>query len=204
MTVFNRRGRRVAMAVAAAVLGSAALAGCGGSTTPVNSGYHASADDVDSYIAEASGRFNLPETWIREIMRVESGGQQYLHGRPITSSAGAMGLMQVMPATYEELRRRHDLGPDPYNPRDNILAGTAYLREMYDLFGSPGFLAAYNAGPGRYTQFVAEGRPLPMETQRYVDLIYPRISGHVPTGEVYARTEVPSATQRPIRLTRAN
>ncbi|MCA8932063.1 MAG: lytic transglycosylase domain-containing protein [Rhodospirillaceae bacterium] len=192
------------MAVAAAILGAGALAGCGGSSPPINSGYQVSAEDIDDYIAEASDRFNLPEPWIREIMRVESGGQQYLNGRPITSSAGAMGLMQVMPATYEELRRRHDLGSDPYDPRNNILAGTAYLREMYDLFGSPGFLAAYNAGPGRYAQFVAEGRPLPMETQRYVDLIYPRIAGHVPDGEVYARTEVPSATHRPIRLTRAD
>ena len=132
--------------MAFSIVCAGALAGCGGSSPPINSGYQVSAEDIDDYIAEASDRFNLPEPWIREIMRVESGGQQYLNGRPITSSAGAMGLMQVMPATYEELRRRHDLGSDPYDPRNNILAGTAYLREMYDLFGSPGFLAAYNAG----------------------------------------------------------
>ncbi|MCC5967787.1 MAG: transglycosylase SLT domain-containing protein, partial [Natronohydrobacter sp.] len=63
------------------------------------------------------------------------------------SHAGAMGLMQVMPGTWAELRAAHQLVDDPFDPRDNILAGAAYLRQMYDRFGSPGFLAAYNAGP---------------------------------------------------------
>ena len=72
-----------------------------------------------------------------------------------------MGLMQIMPKTYAELRARHRLGPDAYDPRDNILAGAAYLREMLDRYGSPGFLAAYNAGPLRYDQHLATGRPLP-------------------------------------------
>ena len=70
-----------------------------------------------------------------------------------------MGLMQIMPDTWTELRTRHRLGRDPYDPRDNILAGAAYLREMHDRYGSPGFLAAYNAGPGRYEDYLA-GRPL--------------------------------------------
>ena len=85
-----------------------------------------------------------------------------------TSRAGAMGLMQVMPATYAELRRRHGLGADPYDPRDNILAGAAYLRELHDRFGLEGMLPAYNAGPGRYLQHRDEGRPLPLETRDYV------------------------------------
>jgi hypothetical protein len=86
-----------------------------------------------------------------------------------------MGLMQIMPATWAELRARYDLGADPYDPRDNILAGAAYLREMHDRFGSPGFLAAYQAGPRRYDEHLLEGRPLPRETRDYVAALAPII-----------------------------
>jgi hypothetical protein len=79
-----------------------------------------------------------------------------------------MGLMQVMPRTYEELRRRHGLGADPHDPRDNILAGTAYLREMWACFGMPGAFAAYHAGPARLGEYLTSGRPLPVETRRYL------------------------------------
>ena len=91
-----------------------------------------------------------------------------------------MGLMQVMPGTWAELRAAHGLGSDPFDPRDNILAGTAYLRAMYDRFGSPGFLAAYNAGPGRYAEHLATGRPLPRETRDYVATLAPIITGQAP------------------------
>ena len=120
------------------------------------------------FIAEASQRFGVPEPWIREVMRVESGGRATLNGRPIVSRAGAIGLMQVMPRTYAELRRRHGLGGDPQDPRDNILAGTAYLREMWACFGVPGVFAAYHAGPARVADHLASGRPLPAETRRYL------------------------------------
>ena len=53
-----------------------------------------------------------------------------------------MGLMQIMPKTWTELRARYGLGADPYDPHDNILAGAAYIRELHDRYGSPGFLAA--------------------------------------------------------------
>ncbi len=78
-----------------------------------------------------------------------------------------MGLMQIMPGTWAELRERYNLGNDPYDPRDNILAGTAYLRELLDRYGSPGVFAAYNAGPARYEEHLAGGS-LPDETQAYV------------------------------------
>lgn len=57
--------------------------------------------------------------------------------------------MQFMPAAWREPRARYGLGADPCDPRDNILAGATYLPEMHYRFGSPGFLAAYNAGPYR-------------------------------------------------------
>ena len=119
-------------------------------------------------IAEASARFAVPVAWIERVMRAESGGHTMLGGRPITSHAGAMGLMQLMPATWTAMRAAHGLGGNPHDPHDNILAGTAYLRAMYDRFGYPGLFAAYNAGPGRYAAHLASGRVLPGETRAYL------------------------------------
>jgi hypothetical protein len=132
-------------------------------------------DPWGPYIKEASKRFDVPDKWIREVMRQESGGKLYHNGTLVTSGAGAMGLMQVMPGTYDELRERYDLGPDPFDPHENILAGTAYLREMYDIYGSPGFLAAYNAGPNRLDDYLSNNRTLPDETRKYVASIGPRL-----------------------------
>ncbi len=143
-----------------------------------------------AYIAEAAQRFGVPEAWIRAVMRVESAGDV----RAI-SSAGAMGLMQVMPATWAELRVRHRLGGNPYEPRDNILAGAAYLREMHDRYGSPGFLAAYNAGPGRYEEYLA-GRPLPAETRAYVATLAPIVGGGELAGPVVVAAADPLAWTR--------
>ncbi len=137
-------------------------------------------------IAAASRRFGIPENWINAVMRVESDGHLTMNGRPIRSSAGAMGLMQVMPQTYAELRIRYDLGANPYAPRDNIMAGAAYLREMFDRFGAPWFLAAYNAGPARLEQRLLTGRALPVQTQRYLAAVVPRINRSTETPQVSA------------------
>ena len=151
-----------------------------------------------SYIDEAARRFRIPAAWIRVVMRAESAGDV----RAI-SSAGAMGLMQIMPDTWAELRVRHRLGRDPYDPRDNILAGAAYLREMYDRYGSPGFLAAYNAGPGRYEEYLA-GRPLPAETRAYVAALLPIFGGGDLPGAVTVAAADPRAwTRAPLFITRA-
>ena len=120
------------------------------------------------HIADASRRFDIPEVWIRRVMSAESGGRTILNGRPIRSHAGAMGLMQLMPGTWRAMRAAYGLGTDPHDPRDNILAGTAYLRMMYDRFGYPGLFAAYNAGPGAYGAYLAGARRLPAETVAYV------------------------------------
>src|SRR3546814_7797521 len=125
--------------------------------------------DGRSYTAEAWARFGGPVEWIEAVMQAESGGQTRLRGRPIRSSAGAMGLMQLMPGTWADMRARLGLGYDPDDPRDNILAGTFYLRLMYEQFGYPGLFAAYNAGPGRYAQHLAGRRALPDETVRSLD-----------------------------------
>jgi soluble lytic murein transglycosylase-like protein len=118
---------------------------------------------IDIWIAEAAHRFDISPAWIRRVMRLESAFQPQA-----VSRAGAMGLMQIMPGTYAELRARYGLGADPFHPHDNILAGAAYLRELYDRYGASGFLAAYNAGPGRYEQHLIDGKPLPAETRAYV------------------------------------
>jgi hypothetical protein len=132
-------------------------------------------------VIEASRRFDVPDRWIREVMRVESGGYQFrANGALTTSPVGAMGLMQLMPETYDEVRARYNLGDDAFDPHNNILAGAAYIRQMYDNFGSPGFLAAYNAGPARLEDYLTHNRPLPDETRRYVYMIGSRISGSFP------------------------
>lgn len=128
------------------------------------------ATDIHVYVSEASQRFGLPAHWIYAVMRVESASKTHA-----VSPAGALGLMQLMPGTWARQRARLGLGKDPFDPRDNILAGAAYLREMYDNYGSPGFLAAYNAGPGRYQEWRDKGRPLPAETRAYVARIAPSL-----------------------------
>src|SRR6266446_10372394 len=124
------------------------------------------------YIAEASRRFGIPERWIRAVIRVESRGQV-----KAVSPKGAIGLMQIMPDTWAGLSLRYRLGRNPHDPHNNILAGAAYLREMHDRYGAAGFLAAYNAGPGRYQDYVSTGRPLPAETLAYVAALAPLIGG---------------------------
>jgi hypothetical protein len=106
-----------------------------------------------------------------------------------------MGLMQVMPGTYAELRARHSLGPDPFDPHENIMAGVAYMREMYDMYGSPGFLAAYNAGPNRLDDYLANQRPLPDETRHYVAVIGPSLQyaqpNHASPAQQFAMNQLP-------------
>ncbi|HEX7854652.1 MAG TPA: lytic transglycosylase domain-containing protein [Sphingobium sp.] len=121
-----------------------------------------------SISTEASARFGIPVDWIERVMQAESAGHVRWNGRPIRSRAGAMGLMQLMPATWGEMRSRLGLGADPDDPRDNILAGSFYLRLMYERFGYPGLFGAYNAGPRRYADYLAGRASLPGETLAYL------------------------------------
>jgi SLT domain-containing protein len=146
-----------------------------------------------AYVAEAAQRFGIPIAWIEAVLGAESGGDMHA-----VSPKGAMGLMQVMPDTWAALRARYHLGRDPYDQRDNVMAGAAYLREMHDRYGTlAGMLAAYNGGPARYDEFLSRGRALPAETRAYVAAIAPLIGG----GEIAKPTVVASA--RAVGWTRA-
>ncbi|SMF77908.1 Transglycosylase SLT domain-containing protein [Azospirillum oryzae] len=164
------------------------LAGCASeapqvqTALPVEAAYVPDPNDPLSrwvpLIREASQKYDMPEKWIRAVMMRESNGRATTNsGKVLTSSAGALGLMQVMPGTYELMRTQYGLGPDPSDPHDNIMAGTAYLREMYDLFGAPGFLAAYNCGPACYAQHLAGKQRLPRETKMYLAALTPVLRG---------------------------
>ncbi len=153
------------------------------SSVPSSAGTLPPTESVDSLVDEASRRFSIPALWIRSVMQVESGGNAQA-----LSPEGAIGLMQIMPQTYTALRQAFGLGADPYKPRDNIMAGAAYMREMLDLYGTSGFLAAYNAGPARYDEHLATGGPLPEETQIYLSRLAPMLSG-AQIGKVPATTK---------------
>ncbi len=117
-------------------------------------------------IVEASNRFDVPEPWIRAVMQVESNGES-----GVTSPQGAMGLMQVMPETYAYLSDRYGLGGDPYERRDNVLAGSAYLRrDVYDQFGSAGFLRRLQCRTGTVSGTICPGGGFAggVITKRYV------------------------------------
>ncbi|MAB15276.1 lytic transglycosylase domain-containing protein [Parvibaculum sp.] len=178
-------GRIVLLLLSGLVI--AAFDTSGASAQPTPTGRQEVRDPIAAHIAEAAQRFGIPEHWIVAVMRAESAGNTRA-----VSRAGAQGLMQVMPATWDHLRARYRLGSDPFDPRDNILAGTAYLREMYDRYGTiPAMLAAYNAGPDRYDEYLATGRPLPAETRAYVDLLAPALGATVPSAGAPAAPSPP-------------
>lgn len=149
-------------------------------------------DQFQAHITEASQRFAIPAKWIEAVIVAESNGDPRA-----VSPKGAMGLMQLMPGTWEELCDEHGLGTDPYDPRTNILAGTAYLKAMYERFGSSGLFAAYNAGPGRYTVHLLTGKPLPAETRAYVAGLEAALSGMPETVVTNAKTSPSPAQNSP-------
>lgn len=124
-----------------------------------------------SHAAEAALRSRLSETVLLRVMRVESRGRANA-----ISPKGAMGCMQIMPATWRYLTGRHGLGADPWDPRFNMIGGALYLAEMARRFGFPGAYAAYNAGPERYARHVRGGASLPAETRAYMA----SLSGNAP------------------------
>jgi soluble lytic murein transglycosylase-like protein len=125
-----------------------------------------------TYVSEAAERFAIPKDWVQAVIATESHGDA-----KAVSPKGAMGLMQLMPGTWEDLRAAHELAPDPFDPQANILAGTAYLKTMYDRFGYPDMFAAYNTGPARFEDHLRTSKPLPDETSAYAASIEKALSG---------------------------
>lgn len=201
------RKRRVFLQTGTIILSLAALAGCASQRSPYNRYYSSSgayrapgpaSDPWGPYILQAASRFSIPQDWIRAVIHQESGGHQFLDGRPITSHSGAMGLMQLMPQTYADMRSRYSLRSDPYEPHDNIMAGTGYISILARKYGAPAFLAAYNAGPQRLEDYLNEGRQLPNETVNYVASITPHLGTQVAmTGPLaaYASADQLNASQ---------
>jgi len=154
-------------------------------------------DRWQPFVDEAAVRFNMPRAWINRVILAESAGSTDWNGAPIRSVKGAMGLMQLMPGTYEEMRQRYNLGPNPFDPHDNIMAGTAYLRMMFDRFGYPGLFAAYNAGPTRFEASLS-GVPLPGETVDYLQKVtVSRTSNPVPAPLFIPVSGTPTAPESP-------
>jgi hypothetical protein len=138
----------------------------------------------DRLIDEAAKRFGVPRDWIVAVMRQESGGRTVLQGDiPITSITGAMGLMQVMPDTWRDMRLDYRLGGNPYDPHDNVLAGAAYIKFLNGKYGYPALFAAYNDGPGNLEANLAGTRDLPAETIAYLTNIRIRLGDAPGPGE---------------------
>ena len=150
-------------------------------------------------IAQASQRFGVPRAWLVQVMRMESGGRTMSgENAPIVSRAGAMGLMQLMPGTYADMRTQYGLGINPFDPHDNIFAGAAYLKWLHGKYGYPAMFAAYNDGPGNLEARMADGKILPAETRNYVSRIADMLGGKsIPILH-------PRYAMRTIRLTRPN
>jgi hypothetical protein len=154
--------------------------------------FHQRMSRWDALIAEAAKKYAVPQPWIRAVMQAESGGRTMLtQTQPIVSTAGAMGLMQLMPQTYEDMRRQYRLGRNPYDPHDNIMAGAAYLRFLRSKYPYPQMFAAYNDGPGNLEARLVSGGLLPAETDLYVAHITNTLAG----GRANARLTRPNGEE---------
>jgi cell division septation protein DedD len=147
-------------------------------------------DPWGPYIVEAATRFQIPQQWIRAVMQQESGGEEQA-----VSPTGAMGLMQIEPETYQDLQAQYGLGDDPFDPHNNILAGAAYIQQMYQRYGAPGFLAAYNAGPEDVDEYLAGNAPLPDETVNYLADVTPNLGTEIAFSGPFANYQAGSAAQ---------
>ena len=116
--------------------------------------------DIDSMVRQAAQKYGVDPKLVSAVVEAESGGDQ-----SVISSAGAIGVMQLMPETAASL------GVDPYDTRQNIEGGTMYLSRMIKNFGGDlrKAVAAYNAGPQAVRDY--GGVPPYAETQAYVNRV---------------------------------
>lgn len=131
-------------------------AGTQNETLPAARGGLVEKTSYDPIIESASDRHGVPARIVRAVIQVESSFQPRAR-----SPKGAMGLMQLMPATARQYSARN-----PYDPKSNIEAGTRYLGALLREFELPLALAAYNAGEAAVRRF--GGIPPYAETQQYV------------------------------------
>jgi len=131
------------------------------STGSVNTGSSTSGGDFSEFIKEAAEKYGIDEDLISSVIKAESN-----FNPDAVSSCGAQGLMQLMPGTATSLGVT-----DAFDPEQNILGGTNYLKKMLNRYGGDVelALAAYNAGPGAVDQY--NGIPPYAETQAYVSRI---------------------------------
>lgn len=168
------------------VFHSVLFVGCAGYIPP------AAAADYTAHVAAASKRFDLPADLISAVIGVESGGDA-----KAVSNKGAQGVMQIMPATWHEVEgwfaaAGTPLGTDAFEPKDNILAGTAYLKAQIDRFGLTNGIAAYNAGPKRVDAWISSGTALPTETKSYVAKVSARMGANDHAPVVIASVNIPA------------
>ena len=118
----------------------------------------------DPYIREAASRYGLDFALVKAVVCTESR-----FNPEAVSRAGAIGLMQIMPANFTDFRLH-----DPYNPRANIMAGARYLKSLLDRYDNnlEISLAAYNAGPTAVEHY--NGVPPYAETQTYIKRVMGR------------------------------
>lgn len=137
-------------------------------------------ETMDSIFEEASARYGVSVTLLKAVAKAESN-----FNPKAVSKAGAMGVMQLMPATARSLGVT-----DPYDARQNIMGGAKYLKENLDRFGGNVTLAlaAYNAGPNAVQKY--GGVPPYKETQNYVKTVTSYMSGApISTGKVVSKNE---------------
>jgi len=128
--------------------------------------------DLDTIFEAAGRKYDIPPNLLKAVAKVES------NLRPnVTSTAGAMGIMQLMPGTARGLGVT-----DAFDPEQNIMGGAKYLRQMLDRFDGDLRLAlgAYNAGPGA----VAKHGGVPSFSQNYVS----KVLGFLDGGDITAGT----------------
>ena len=118
-------------------------------------------DQYDAIIATECEKFGIDPLLIKSIIKHESG-----FNTNVVSSAGASGLMQLMPSNI-----RHYGVADPFNPEENIAAGVKHFKSYYDMYKGDLelTLAAYNAGPGNVKKY--GGVPPFKETQNYIERV---------------------------------
>ncbi len=133
-----------------------------GSSNASNSNFSSGNSAIDQAVNNASQKYGVDKNLIMSVMEQESD-----FNPDATSSAGAMGLMQLMPGTASELGVTN-----PYDINQNIDGGTKYLKSLLDTFGSNKLaIAAYNAGPGAVQNSGGDMEKLPSETRDYVSKV---------------------------------